>query len=525
MKLKIKNKWQVWILLPALVLLWTLPALSFNLNTLNPANKSDFFNKDLESFEEVLDLVTEKYVYSPDPKQLFSAAIEKMVNAGDSTNATLTTHSSRSTVTFNNKTTEYFLNYDISHDLDELRKVYYFLRDESKNSISKEELEVAAIRGLLGSLDTYSLYLDKSAFEKSMRDTEGKYGGLGMVITMRDNRLYVTKIMEDSPAKEAGILADDSFIKVNGKEIKNLQIEELANLLRGYPKTKVTLTMYRPSEKKEYTRTLTRRIILVNTVEYEPLDNEIGYFKITSFSKLTEKQLTKNLGKAKQKGMKGVILDLRGNPGGLLHQSVKVASHFLFKGRMVVYTKGRTKEDYQEYRSLYKKSLYKMPVVVLINQYSASAAEIVAGALRDSGNALLIGENSYGKGSVQTIFRISDGTGIRLTTSKYYTPAGEDITKNGITPEIKIINDITESSEISDKEKDKTYKNNSLELKISNLKAFFEKQGIELNKSHDATVEFAQRILKNSHIASKKKSLEKAREIAANINQKKITGL
>ncbi|MZG52869.1 MAG: S41 family peptidase [Nitrospinae bacterium] len=517
MKLNSKNKWRAWLILPALIILfWALPVSSFNLNPLGSSAGADFFNKDLETFEEIFELVTDKYVYSPDPKKLFSAAIEKMVRTADSANATLTSNPSGSEIVFNNKTAQYFLNYDISHDMDELRKVYYFLHDESKNALIKNELEVAAIRGLIGSLDTYSQYLDKSAFEKSMRDTEGKYGGLGMVITMRDNRLFVVETMEDSPAQEAGILADDTFLKVNGKEIKKMQIQELADLLRGYPETQVTLTMFRPSEEKEYTRTLTRRIILVNTVKYEPLDNHIGYFKISSFSKLTEKQLKKHLEEAKQEGIKGFILDLRGNPGGLLHQSVKVASHFLFKGRMVVYTKGRSKEDYQEYRSLYKRSLYDMPVVVLINQYSASAAEIVAGALRDSGNALLIGENSYGKGSVQTIFRISNGTGVRLTTSKYYTPAGADITKHGIVPEINIINDIKDDS--IEKEEKNNNSENKLNLKVSELKNFFENEGIKLDETRDATVEFARRILKNSHIASKKRSLEKAREIAANLD-------
>jgi carboxyl-terminal processing protease len=275
--------------------------------------------------------------------------------------------------------------------------------------------------------------------------------------------------------------------------------------------------MYRPSEEKKYIHTLTRRIILVNSVEYEPLNNHIGYIKINSFSKLTEKQLKKHLTQAKQEGIKGFILDLRGNPGGLLHQSVKVASHFLFKGRMVVYTKGRSEDDYREYRSLYKKSLHKTPVVVLINQYSASASEIVAGALRDSGSALLMGENSYGKGSVQTIFRISDGSGVRLTTSKYFTPSGIDITKNGVIPEINILNDVIEDA-ISDSEKKKEYPKTSLSLKVSSLKKFFEKQGVKLTNTHDATIELARRILKNSHTASKKKSMEKAREIAANIN-------
>ena len=519
MKLNPKNKLRAWLILPALIIFfWALPVFSFNLNPLNSVTKAGFFNKDLEAFEEIFELVATKYVYSPDPKKLFSVAIEKMVRIADSLNATLTINPSGSEVSFNNKTTRYLLNYDIGHNMNELRKVFYFLYEESKNTLPKKELETAAIRGLISSLDTYSQYLDESAFEKSMRDTEGKYGGLGMVITMRDNRLYVIETMEDSPAREAGILADDTFLKVDGKEIKKMQIQELAELLRGYPETQVTLTMFRPSAEKEYTRTLTRRIILVNTVVYEPLDNHIGYIKISSFSKLTEKQLKKHLEDAKQDGIKGFIIDLRGNPGGLLHQSVKVASHFLFKGRMVVFTKGRLEEDYQEYRSLYKKSLYDMPAAVLINQYSASAAEIVAGALRDSGNALLIGENSYGKGSVQTIFRISNGTGVRLTTSKYYTPAGADITKHGIVPEINIINDIKDASNNLEKEREKNNSENKLKLKASELKSFFESVGVKLDETHDATVEFTRRILKNSHTANKKRSLEKAREIAANLD-------
>ncbi len=517
MKLKLENKLQKWVLLPALIIfLWALPAPSLKWSPLISTAHAGFFNNDLETFEEIINLVANKYVYSPDHKKLFFAAIEQMVKTADSPNVTLTNNPSGSTVTSNKKTTRFFLNYDMSHDMDELQKVYYFLHDESKSSLPKKDLELAAIRGIMGSLDTFSQYLDKSAFENSMRDTEGKYGGLGMVITMKDNRLFVVKTMDDSPAREAGIIVDDAFLKVNGKEIKGLQIQELANLLRGHPETNVTLTMYRPSEEKEYTRTLTRRIILVNTVEYEPLNSHIGYFKINSFSKLTGKQLKKYLEQAKEEGIKGFILDLRENPGGILHQSVKVASYFLHEGRMVVYTKGRSKADYREYRSLYKKSFYKIPVVVLINQYSASASEIVAGALRDSGNALLVGENSYGKGSVQTIFRIGDGSGVRLTTSQYYTPSGADITKNGIAPEINIINDITDAPAGPAKEK-KTL-GTVLKLKASSLKVFFEKQGVKLNKTRDVTVEFARRILKNSNIANKKKSLEKAREIASNIN-------
>ncbi|MBT3922469.1 MAG: S41 family peptidase [Nitrospina sp.] len=490
-------------------------------NTLGPVNfkgtaDAGFFNNDLEIFEEVIDLVSEKYVYSPDHKKLFSAAIEGMIKSADSMEVTLSKNPGINTLRYKNQATQYKLNYNKNHDWDELQKIYYFLLDHSRNKLTKETLEISAIEGIMKSLDTYSQYMDKGSFEKSMRDTEGKYGGLGMVITMKDKRLFVVKTMDDSPAEKAGILAEDSFVSVNGKSVTGLHIEELANLLRGYPETKVTLTLLRPKEKRKITYTLTREIILINTVEYKTLDDEIGYIRINSFSQQTEKQLKAGLEQAKKNGVKGFVLDLRENPGGLLTQSVKVASHFLFKGRMVVYTQGRAEDDYHDYRGLYKNSLHQVPVAVLINQYSASASEIVAGALRDSGKAVILGENSYGKGSVQTIFRLSDGSGLRLTTSKYYTPSGIDITEHGIVPEIRIINDVA-GEEVPDKSINGPLQP-KLNLKVSNLNKFFEKQGVALNTEHDATVELAHRLLQNSTVASKKRSMEKAHEIAANIN-------
>ena len=481
----------------------------------NPA-EAGFFSSDLEVFEEVMDLVSEKYIYPPDHKKLFSSAITKMIKNLDSELVTLSKKHGINTIRYKDKDTQYKLTYDRDHNLDELERVYYFLQDQPDKAITKNNLENSAIEGIISSLDTYSQYMDKDSFKRSMRDTEGKYGGLGMVITMKDNRLYVVKTMDNSPAQRAGIHADDSFISVNDKDIIGMQIEELADLLRGYPETQVKITLLRSTEKRKRTYTLTRKVILINTVEYKTLDNQIGYFKINSFSKQTEKQLQVGLNKAEKNGVKGFVLDLRENPGGLLTQSVKVASHFLFKGRMVVYTQGRETDDYQEYRGLYRESLHKVPVAIIVNQYSASASEIVAGALRDSGNALIIGENSYGKGSVQTIFRLSDGSGLRLTTSKYYTPSGIDITKHGIAPEIHIINDVAGEQ---DHKQDKTSLiEPSLKLKASSLNKFFENQGITLSSEHDSTVELALRILKNTTVASKKRSMEKAREIATNIN-------
>ncbi len=476
-----------------------------------------FFDNDLEIFAAVVNLVSEKYVYPPDHKKLFSAAIEGMIKNADAAGATLHKNADGNTLRYGNRATQYRLTYDRSHDWDELRKVYYFLHDHSRKTITKETLENSAVQGIMNSLDAYSQYMDEDSLEKSMRDTEGKYGGLGIVITMKDNRLYVVKIMDDSPAAKAGILAEDSFVSVNGKSIAGMHIAKLADLLRGYPETQVTVTLLRPREKKRRTYTLTRKIIFINTVEYKTLDHQIGYLKISSFSRQTEQQLRAGLRQAEKDGAKGFILDLRENPGGLLAQSVKVASHFLFKGRMVVYTQGRTAGDYHEYRGLYKNSLHQVPVAVLVNQFSASAAEIVAGALRDSGKALIVGESSYGKGSVQTIFRLRGGSALRLTTSKYYTPSGIDITEHGIVPEIRVIDDtagfVHDSSRAAGSRAQP-----SLHFKTSRLNKFFAKQGVALSAEHDATVELALRILKNTTAPGKKQPLEKAREIAANID-------
>ena len=221
--------------------------------------------------------------------------------------------------------------------------------------------------------------------------------------------------------------------------------------------------------------------------------------------------------------MKGFILDLRDNPGGLLEQSVKIASHFLYRNRLVVYTQGRERTNRDEYRARYQNSLHSMPVVILINQYSASAAEIVAGALRDSGKALIIGENSYGKGTVQTIFRTSNGSGIRLTTSKYYTPSGTDITSQGIVPEIHIMKDRIpkNSTGASEQANIKFLQSGSaptIKLKETQINEFIVKNHSAVLKTPDPTFAFAKILIENVSIANKKKTLEKARDLAANIH-------
>ena len=489
-------------------------------NLLVPDAHAGFFNDDLELFNEVIDLIAEKYVYPPNFKKLFSIAIDEMVAAAGQDRLVVRKTSGGQLIQGRELQVQFDLNYDQTHDMASFKKVYYFLLDESQGKYSKQELEIAAVVGIMNSLDPYSQFLDKSAFEKSMRDTEGKYGGLGMIVTQKDEQLMVIKTMKNGPAHRAGVLSEDMFVKVNGQDVKGMQIHELADLLRGYPNTKVTLTLNRPSENRDRTYTLTREIISIETVAYETLDEGIGYVKISSFSKQTNDQLKEALSQAKNDGAKAFIVDLRDNPGGLLNQSVKIASHFLQRGRMIVYTQGRRKSDYKEYRAQYKNSLLHMPVVVLINRHSASASEIVAGALRDSGKALIIGENSYGKGSVQTIFRISDGSGLRLTTSKYFTPSGIDITEHGIVPEIKIVKQFNSGESVGpdslilNKQGNQTP---SIRLKEADLQKYFkETNGKEAEE--DTSLQFAHMVLKNLTIANKKQTLDKARQIAANIH-------
>ena len=489
--------------------------------TFLPTAEAGFFSNDLELFKEVVDLVGDKYIYPPNYKKMFMASIYEMVETIDDENIIITDNLDVQSISRLDAIIQYRLDFNRQHNFKVFKKVYYFLLEESGDKLHKDKLETAAVTGLMNSLDPYSGYMDADIFDKSMRDTEGKYGGLGMVITMKDNRLYVQRTMKNSPAQRAGILPGDFFEKVNGTNIEKIQISEFADMLRGYPGTKVTLSLYRLSDKRKRTYTLTREIIFIETVEYETLKNNIGSIKITSFSKQTNNQLKAALAKAKRDKVNGFILDLRDNPGGLLDQSVKVASHFLYRNRLIVYTRGRENTDHNEYRAQYSNSLHFMPVVILINQQSASAAEIVAGALRDSGKALIIGENSYGKGTVQTIFRTSDGSGLRLTTSKYFTPSGIDITAQGIIPEIFIVKDhiSTDGSQSVENSKNKPLNSDSLiKLKESEVKNFINKNYNVIAESTDPTFQFAKMLIKNISVANKKKTLEKARELAANIH-------
>lgn len=515
MKLKKPTAFQRF--LPALLLgLFILvPGPSGN-GPLSNTAQAGFFDHDLEIFEEVVDLVADHYVYAPDYKKIFSAAIDEMTRSVKTDDLISDSSSSGTVLRKGDSRIQYRISFSRSENMDTLSSVYDFLLKNFKKTVSKDQLETAGVVGLMSSLDSYSLYMNKADFERSMRDTEGQYGGVGMVITLKDDQLTIIKILKNSPSSRAGILPQDIITKVDGQELKGLGIQELADKLRGHPETQVILEVLRPATGISQVYKLEREIISVEAVEYKNLDDAVGHIRITSFSKQTNDQLEDALRQAEKDRVTKIILDLRDNPGGLLTQSVKVASHFLARGELIVTTRGRNPKDVQSYKALYRDSLKDLPLVILINGHSASASEIVAGSLKDAGKALVVGTNSYGKGSVQTIFRMSDGSGLRLTTSKYYTPSGIDITLRGIVPEIQLEPDLTEGRQDTarlQKRRSAPLPAGSVRLKESELKKFLEKQKIKISEDTDLWVSFAKMVLTNSKHTTKSHALAKAREL------------
>ena len=305
------------------------------------------------------------------------------------------------------------------------------------NDVDREKLIHGAIKGMLKALDPHSSFMEPDGYKEMMIETKGSFSGVGIEITVRDDILTVVSPIEGTPAFKAGVKAGDQIIMVEGKPTKDLVIMEAVKLIRGKKGTKVKLTIRREGAEKPIDFSITRDVIPIKSVRSLLLPSEIGYIRISTFQSKTDKELLKALKDlAKEKELKGLILDLRNNPGGLLSQAIKVSDEFLDSG-VIVSIKGR---DKQEEKSLAHKNKNNKnyPIIVLVNGGSASASEIVAGALQDNKKALILGTKTFGKGSVQAIFTLSDGSGLRLTTAVYYTPSGRSIQASGIEPDIKV---------------------------------------------------------------------------------------
>ncbi len=300
-----------------------------------------------------------------------------------------------------------------------------------------KELVHGAVRGMLAGLDPHSSYMTTDMYKEMQVETKGEFGGLGIQIGIKDNRLTVISPIEDTPAFAAGIQAGDVIIKVGESPTKDLTLMEAVRKMRGLKGTPVDLTVFREGLKKPLVITIIRDTIKIQSVRGKVLGGKTGYVRITQFQEQTPEDLSKTLGTLEEKNIQSLILDLRNNPGGLLTAAVGVSEQFLKSGKLIVSIKGRNgRED--EYRARDNGTKYQHPMIVLVNQGSASASEIVAAAMQDWGKAVILGTTSFGKGSVQTILPLSDGSGLRLTTAKYYTPKGVSIHKIGIKPDIVV---------------------------------------------------------------------------------------
>ena len=315
--------------------------------------------------------------------------------------------------------------------------------DEKK--VSYEELTHAAMRGMLGNLDPHSQFMEPKDFKGMQDDTNSRFGGLGVVVSQRDGNLIIVSPMEDTPGFKAGLLPNDQIIKIDGQATEKMDLNEAINLLRGEPGQKVTLTILRAATKEIKDFTIVRENIKVASVKDAKIlpaelggEFKIGYARITQFNVPTAEDLGRKLDELEKNGMQGLVLDLRYNPGGLLNSAVDVAGQFLPPKTLVVSTEGRVASQSRAYRTAdTAKQRPRYPLAILINGGSASGSEIVAGALKDLNRAILVGETTFGKGSVQSVIQLQDGSAMRLTTAKYYTPSKQVIHEHGVAPTIR----------------------------------------------------------------------------------------
>lgn len=317
--------------------------------------------------------------------------------------------------------------------------------DEAK--VSYGNLIGAALKGMLSGLDPHSQYLEPKEYKAVQDDTRSRFSGVGVVLSQKEGRLFVVSVMEGSPAMRADIRTGDQLLKVDGQLTEKQSVNEVANLLRGESGQAVKLIVYRPSTKETREIEVQRESIKVSTVKDAKLlsggnssEAKIGYVRITQFNTTTFVELAEALDDLEKRGMQALVLDLRGNPGGLLESAIEVASQFLPAGSQVVSTEGRVASQSRVYRTAETaKPRQNYPVAVLVNGGSASAAEILAGALKDLKRAILVGETTFGKGSVQSVIPLQDGAALRLTTAKYYTPSKQVIHERGIEPTIRAV--------------------------------------------------------------------------------------
>ena len=327
--------------------------------------------------------------------------------------------------------------------------VLELIKDSYVEQIDPQKLVYGAAKGMVAELDDFSQFMEPDVYDRVKSDTEGEFGGIGIRVDVKDGWLTVVTPLPNTPAWRAEMMPGDKIIKIEGETTKDMIIDEAIKKLRGKPGTPVKITTAREPEDKTaewITRdiTIVRELIKTENVKWRMLDSKTGYIKIVEFTGHVTENFNKAMAELKGKGMEALVIDMRYNPGGLLSAAVDISKLFMNDNKMIVYTKGRKPENYQEFKANGKAPHELLPLVVIVNRYSASASEIVAGAMQDNKRAVIVGERSFGKASVQSMIPLSDKSALRLTIAKYYTPSGKSIQRDdkketgGITPDIEV---------------------------------------------------------------------------------------
>ncbi|MFH0940265.1 MAG: S41 family peptidase [Candidatus Omnitrophota bacterium] len=362
-------------------------------------------------------------------------------------------------------------------ELDLFADALAFIQAQYVDDTNPKDIIYGAMAGMLNRLDPHSQFLTPEEYDELKVETEGKFGGIGIEITIKDSLVTVITPIEGTPAWEAGLQPNDRIVKIEDIVIKNFTLNEAVKKLRGKPGTEVNVVIWREKENKLHSYKIKRAIIAIKDIkEAKILEDHIAYLKLVEFREDTPRELDRALKDLKKQGMDSLVLDLRNNPGGLLDMAIAVSEMFLAKGHSIVSIKGREAKQNAEYKANLKTPYVDMPIVLLVNEGSASGSEIVAGALQDNQRAVIMGARTFGKGSVQTVFPLRDGSALKLTTSRYFTPKGTSIHEKGIAPDI-----IVES-----KEPVNVVKEAEPEEKTNALEVIFE--GVEDKKPKDEPV-------------------------------------
>lgn len=386
---------------------------------------------------------------------------------------------------------------DLYGELKLFSEALSLVRKNYVEEVKPKELIYGAIKGMLSSLDPHSSFMTPEQYKEMQVDTRGEFGGVGIQIGIKDGMLTVIAPIEDTPAFKAGIKAGDKIIKINDEFTKNMSLQDAVSKMRGVPSSTVKITILREGWKETRDFVITREIIKIKSVKSKMLEDGIGYIKINQFQEQTSSDLSNAMTALKQEHATSLILDLRNNPGGLLNSAIDVSSQFLPPGKLVVFIKDK-KGEKTEYRSGKSNGESSIPMVVLVNQGSASASEIVAGALKDWSRAVIIGTQTFGKGSVQSVVPLNDGSALKLTTAKYFTPKGVSIQTTGITPDIIV------KAEVKDGEKGRpVIREKDLERHLKNGDELEEKPSepeemipIEFDEKNDTQLQRAIDLLK-----------------------------